>query len=105
MNLEYRESTLNTLLTGINAHPLFSPGIESFFAKLNVLLTVHRSIPVQLNQRDALFIQFIKNNGPLYVSSITCSSSGGVTQTALGILRACYVSRLHQFRFSLDAAN
>jgi hypothetical protein len=30
------------------------------------------------------------------VSSITCSSSGGATQAALGILRACYVSWLHQ---------
>jgi hypothetical protein len=30
----------------------------------------------------------------LHVSSITCSSSGGATQMALGILRACYVSWL-----------
>jgi hypothetical protein len=28
----------------------------------------------------------------LYRLSITCSSSGGSTQVALGILRACYVS-------------
>jgi hypothetical protein len=27
----------------------------------------------------------------LYVSGITCSTSGGATQTAFGILRACYV--------------
>jgi hypothetical protein len=27
---------------------------------------------------------------------MTCSSSGGAAQTALGILRACYVSWLHQ---------
>jgi hypothetical protein len=33
---------------------------------------------------------------PLHISRITCSSSGGVTQTALGILRACYVSWLHR---------
>jgi hypothetical protein len=33
---------------------------------------------------------------PLHVSSITCSSSGGATQTALGILGACCVSWLHQ---------
>jgi hypothetical protein len=32
----------------------------------------------------------------LHVSSITCSSSGGVTQTALGVFRVCYVSWLHQ---------
>jgi hypothetical protein len=31
---------------------------------------------VQWNQRDALFIKFIENQGPLHVSSITCSSSG-----------------------------
>jgi hypothetical protein len=33
---------------------------------------------------------------PLHVSSITYSSSGGATQAALGILRACYVSWLHK---------
>jgi hypothetical protein len=33
----------------------------SFDLKLNVLLTVHHSISVYENQRDALFIQFIKN--------------------------------------------
>jgi hypothetical protein len=27
---------------------------------------------------------------PLHVSNITCSFSGGATQTALGTLRACY---------------
>jgi hypothetical protein len=47
-------------------------------------------------QRDALFTQFIKNYGPLHVSSITCSSSGGAKQAALGILFDCYVSGLHQ---------
>jgi hypothetical protein len=46
------------------------------------------------NQRDALFIQFIENPEPLHVSSITCLSSGGAAQTALGILRAYNVSRL-----------
>jgi hypothetical protein len=30
----------------------------------------------------------IKNSEPLHVSSITCSSSGGASQAALGILRA-----------------
>jgi hypothetical protein len=34
----------------------------------------------------------------LHVSSITCSSSGGASQTTLGTLRACYVSWLHQDR-------
>jgi hypothetical protein len=37
---------------------------------------------------DALFIQFIEDQGPVHVSSITCSSSVGATKTALGILRA-----------------
>jgi hypothetical protein len=37
----------------------------------------------------------------LHVSSITCSSSGGATQAALGILRACYVSWLHQDSVSI----
>jgi hypothetical protein len=46
------------------------------------------SISVYWNQRGALFIQFIENQRPLHVSSITCSSSGGTTQTAFGILRA-----------------
>jgi hypothetical protein len=50
--------------------------------KLNVLLTVKNSISVYWNQRDALFIQFIENQRPLHVSSITCSSSGGSAQTA-----------------------
>jgi hypothetical protein len=31
----------------------------------------------------------------LHVSSVTWSASGGATLTALGILRACYVSWLH----------
>jgi hypothetical protein len=52
----------------------------SFF----VLLTVHHSITAKWNQRDALFIQFIENEGSLHVSSTTCSSSGGAKQTALG---------------------
>jgi hypothetical protein len=42
------------------------------------------------------FIHFIKSYGPPHVSSITCSSSGGATQTALAVFRACYVSWLHQ---------
>jgi hypothetical protein len=56
----------------------------------NVLLTVRHRISVYWNQRVEPFIQFIENQGPLYVhvSSITCSASGGTTQTALGILRA-----------------
>jgi hypothetical protein len=33
---------------------------------------------------------------PLHVSSFTCPSSGGAKQAALGILRACDVSWLHQ---------
>jgi hypothetical protein len=51
-------------------------------------------LSVQWNQRDALFIQFIENQGTLHVSSITCSSSGCATQTAFGILRAYNVSWL-----------
>jgi hypothetical protein len=37
---------------------------------------------VKWNQHDALFIQFIENRGPVHVSSISCSSSGGASQTA-----------------------
>jgi hypothetical protein len=55
---------------------------------------VHHSISVYWNQHDALFIQFIDSQRPLHVSSITCSSSGGATQTAFGILRAYNVSWL-----------
>jgi hypothetical protein len=64
--------------------------------ELNVLLTVHHSTSVWRNQRDALSIQFIKNQGPPHVSSFACSSLSGAAQTALGIWRACYVSWLHQ---------
>jgi hypothetical protein len=39
------------------------------------------------------------------VLNITYSSSGGTTQTTLDILRACYVSWLHQFHFNPGAAN
>jgi hypothetical protein len=38
------------------------------------------------------FIRFIKKSGPLHVSSFTCISSGGVPQTALGILGVMSVS-------------
>jgi hypothetical protein len=34
--------------------------------QLNVLLTVHHSISVQLNQRDTLFIQFIEKLQPCH---------------------------------------
>jgi hypothetical protein len=40
------------------------------------------------------FIQFIEIQGPLHVSSITCSFSGGATQRVFGILRAYNVSWL-----------
>jgi hypothetical protein len=45
---------------------------------------VHHS--VQRNQRDALFIHFIMSYVFLDVSSITCSSTGGPTQAAFGML-------------------
>jgi hypothetical protein len=35
-----------------------------------------------MKPKFALFIQFIENLKPLHVLSITCSSSGGATQTA-----------------------
>jgi hypothetical protein len=41
-------------------------------------------------------MQFIKILEPPHVSSITCSPSGGPAQATLGVLRACYVSWLHQ---------
>jgi hypothetical protein len=40
-----------------------------------------------------------------YVLSITCSSSGGTTQMALGILHVCYVSWPHQEWSGTSAAN
>jgi hypothetical protein len=40
------------------------------------------------------YIQFIENQGPLHVSSITCSTSRGTAQMAFGILRAYNVSWL-----------
>jgi hypothetical protein len=50
------------------------------------LLNKSANVSVSWNQHDAHFIQFIENQGPLCVSSITCSSSGGTTQTAFGIV-------------------
>jgi hypothetical protein len=66
---------------------------KNFF---NVLLTVHHSISVYWNQRDALLIQLIENQRPVHVSSIIYSSSAGATQTVFGtcVLRAYNVSRL-----------
>jgi hypothetical protein len=43
---------------------------------------------------NAFFIHFIKIQGPLHISSITCSSSGVAAQMAFGILRAYNVSWL-----------
>jgi hypothetical protein len=72
--------------------------------KLNALLTVHHSISVQWNQRDKLCIQFIENQEPLHISSISCSSSGGAAQTALGILRAVPLQSCHS-QLTLYARN
>jgi hypothetical protein len=55
---------------------------------------IHGSTSVKLHQLGALFIQFIENQVSLHISSITCSSSGGATQTAPGILRAYNISCL-----------
>jgi hypothetical protein len=35
--------------------------VDNIIFKLDVLLTAHHNISVQLNQRDTLFIQFIEN--------------------------------------------
>jgi hypothetical protein len=40
---------------------LLAPSVTMLIPKFNVLLTVHCSISVQRNQRDALFIQFTKD--------------------------------------------
>jgi hypothetical protein len=70
--------------------------------KLNVLLSVHHSISVDCYQHNKLFIQFIDNQGPLHLSSITCSSSRGATQTAFGIQCAYNVSWLwHGYSFTV----
>jgi hypothetical protein len=50
------------------------------------------SVSVYWSQRDALFVQFIENQRPLHVSSITFLFSGGATQTAFGIMCAYNVS-------------
>jgi hypothetical protein len=71
-----------------------SPNVSALLHQRDVFLNVHHSISVYRNQRDALFIQFIENQRPLHVSSITCSSSGGASKTAFGILRAYNVSWL-----------
>jgi hypothetical protein len=68
------------------------------FSRILSSLSLYHSTPksdrfsVYWNQRDVHFIQFIENQRPLHVSSITCSSSGDCTQTAFGILRAYNVS-------------
>jgi hypothetical protein len=48
----------------------------------------------QYNETNVMHFSFnlLRIKGPLHVSSITCSSSGGASQTAFGIMRACYVS-------------
>jgi hypothetical protein len=47
-----------------------------------------QEISIMEKKRDELFIQFIENQGPPHVSSITCSFSGGAKRAALGILCA-----------------
>jgi hypothetical protein len=44
----------------------------------------------------ALSFQFIENQGPVHVLNITCSSSGGSTQMAFGILAVA------RFQFHCD---
>jgi hypothetical protein len=66
-------------------------GLESRFYRWLSKGMPFKTKSVKLNHREAIFIQFIKNEGPPYVSSITRSSSRDATQTAFGILRAYYV--------------
>jgi hypothetical protein len=88
---KYYLSGINMLLDLTNQHNVHFCQTCLWFAERMELETTS----AYWNQRDALFIQLIENWGPLHVSSITFSSSGGATQAALGILRACYVSWLH----------
>jgi hypothetical protein len=67
-------------------------------------------IVYQCNKTNVMHFSFslLRIKGPVHVSSITCSSLGGVTQTAFGILRAYNVScsavaRL-QFHFNRTTA-
>jgi hypothetical protein len=53
---------------------------EVYTTKASYLALYYLQISVQWNQRDAILIQFIENQGSLHVSSITCSSSGGSLQ-------------------------
>jgi hypothetical protein len=51
--------------------------------KLNVFLTVHRSMSVKWNQRDALFIQFIENQELLHVDCATIAVQSWHSQLTL----------------------
>jgi hypothetical protein len=62
--------------------------VEGFFRELTQHLLNQYS---ESNVMQFLLNFLIKNQGPLHVSSITCSSLGGATQTEIDILRACYV--------------
>jgi hypothetical protein len=62
----------------------------------------------QYNETNLMYFSFnwLRIKGPLHVSSITCSSSGGASQAALGLLRACNVSWLHQTcRLAVDSSS
>jgi hypothetical protein len=73
---------------------------QSTIFKLIVLLTVHHSKSVQWNQSEALFIQFIENQGPLQVLSITWSSTGVTALTAIDTLRAYVSWPCHDYSFT-----
>jgi hypothetical protein len=68
-------------------------------------ITKSQRISISWNQRDARFIQYTENQEPLHFSSITCSSSGGATQTAFGIVRAYNVSWLWHCNWSKSIYN
>jgi hypothetical protein len=64
-----------------------------YFLLLFVWKHKHSCISI-MNPTWCAFIHFIENQRPVHVLNITCSSSGGATQTAFGILREYNVSTL-----------
>jgi hypothetical protein len=62
---------------------------------------------LQFSETNVMHFLFslLRIKGLYMFPSLTCSSLGGVTQTALGILRACYVSWLNQNWSEIGAAN
>jgi hypothetical protein len=79
-----------------NIYVQISVSFNVLICHINADLYYVKVLGYQYNETNVRHVLFnlLRIKGLLYVSSITCSSSGGDTQTALGILRACNVSLL-----------